>query len=424
MRRLRGPGGEGQERRRPSHRQAATAQRQAATAQRQAATAQRQAPGQTYLDGARAHRRNGGAPRPDPAPGRTGAATGAGPTRPPPPRRPHPGGRAAGPTAPPAPTGRRRRTPAPPAPPPAPEPARPPWPGRHPSPTRASGSPRRYAARSLRVASRAASMRSSRASWAIHAMSSATAARSSLGTSSAGGSCSSPAGRADPRCTAASSSSATSGRRWRPSMPRRWYRASRVAGGRWAMACRARSGSTVRTGRSTAWARRSRQAATSWATPRDAPRSWRASRSFHQARSGSGGPWPRASSAAHSSSAQAVAAVLVQLRPDGVGQVQQVLHVRGGVGDLRVGQGPAPPVREPVALGHRHPQEGLAEAGQAGRAVAGEPGRHLGVEQTARAPARTPAPAPPGPARRRGRPSGPDRRGPSTGAPRPRPAGR
>ena len=78
-----------------------------------------------------------------------------------------------------------------------------------------------------------------------------------------------------------------------------------------------------------------------------------------------------------------VAAVLVQLRPDGVGQVQQVLHVRGGVGDLRVRQGTAPPVREPVALGHGHPQEGLAEAGQARRAVAGEPGRHLGVEQPA-----------------------------------------
>ena len=94
-------------------------------------------------------------------------------------------------------------------------------------------------------------------------------------------------------------------------------------GGRWAMACRARSGSTVRMGRSTTWARRSLHAATSWATP--------AGRSAQLAGVAKLPPGPVRVAAAMrpgqerrtSSSAQAPPAVLVQGGADGVGQVEQ-----------------------------------------------------------------------------------------------------
>jgi hypothetical protein len=77
---------------------------------------------------------------------------------------------------------------------------------------------------------------------------------------------------------------------------------------------------------------------------------------------------------------------LLEIGDDGVGKLEQVLHVGRRVRQLGVGERPEAPVGEPVPLRHLPAEERLGERGQAGRGVPGEAGRDLGVEQPARAP--------------------------------------
>ena len=74
----------------------------------------------------------------------------------------------------------------------------------------------------------------------------------------------------------------------------------------------------------------------------------------------------------------------IQIGADGVGQVDQVVHVGGRVGELRVRQRSDLPLGEAVPPGHLAPEVGLGEGAEAGRAVPGKTGGDLGVEQAAR----------------------------------------
>jgi hypothetical protein len=65
-------------------------------------------------------------------------------------------------------------------------------------------------------------------------------------------------------------------------------------------------------------------------------------------------------------------------------QVEEVLHVGGGVLALAVAQGPPEPVGQTVTLGWRDPDLALQQRHQRRGAVADEAGRQLGVEHLRR----------------------------------------
>ena len=127
-----------------------------------------------------------------------------------------------------------------------------------------------------------------------------------------------------------------------------------------------RSESTMRRGRLDSAAVRSRQAATSCATPRLRRDMLRMSPSFHQA------SWERGGRAV---AEHLVALAQGPLEPaegtQSVGQdgsqLEQVGHVAHGVGELAVRHRAFQPVREPVRLGEADAQRLVDEAGQRGR---------------------------------------------------------
>ena len=170
-------------------------------------------------------------------------------------------------------------------------------------------------------------------------------------------------GRPCAAATAASSSRPIRPRRCRSSTPRAWASSSSVVGWRWAMPRMARSGSTWRTGMSLAAASRSRHAATAWATARARDRSERASFSFIHAASGV----DRAGRAG-------CAAPRRPPRPTPVRPSSAELGDRAGPAAASsdatsaaayacwaVGQRPAQPVGEAVALGRRDAELALQQ---------------------------------------------------------------
>ena len=264
--------------------------------------------------------------------------------------------RASGPRGP---AGRRRRTPAPPRPPAAGGRARPPPRSRQPDASREAGSSRTSSSMSARVATSAGSRSASRASWLTQADASVTAGRKVASTPSRGGSKTWSSLRAMPSSTAASRLSAAPPRTWRESSDRTLSRSARDVGGRSAIATTARSGSTWRIGPvDCAWARRSRQAATLWATPRARPRRRRASLIRHQASSGGAGSLWRRRSSSHSSSVHVRRPRPVQLGAQRVPQVVEVGDVGGRVA--------TPPCRTAGGAASRSAGRPWAGAGPAG----------------------------------------------------------
>ena len=174
-----------------------------------------------------------------------------------------------------------------------------------------------------------------------------------------------------------------------------------MVGCRWAMPTMARSSSTWRTGWSVSAARRSRQAATDCATRRGVPCSWRISLTRRQACSGSRPPRSRRRTASHSSSTHCRRPRASRSASQLLVDLEQVLDVAGGVGELVVVERSGQPVGQAVALGHADAQDALVERGQRRRGHADEPGRDLGVEQVGRDRCRRPGRAPRGPGRRR-----------------------
>ena len=124
----------------------------------------------------------------------------------------------------------------------------------------------------------------------------------------------------------------------------------------------ARSDSTWRTGWSVSAARRSRQAATDCATRRAVPCSWRISLTRRQACSGSRPPRSRRRTASHSSSTHCQPAPGLEVGDQLLVDLQQVLDVAGGVGELVVVERPGQPVGQAVALGQPDAQDALVEA--------------------------------------------------------------
>ena len=163
-----------------------------------------------------------------------------------------------------------------------------------------------------------------------------------------------------------------------------WPSSLSVDGARCEMPRMARSGSTWRTGTSRRIARRSRHAAT------DGRR-----RGARAQRAGVLQPQPGVvgAGAADRLGAQFLARVddpvasgrwPTSLAAEPVVHLEQVLDVGGGVLHLVVGQRPAQPVGEPIALGRRHTDLALQQRHQRRRAVAGEPGGDLRVEHPRR----------------------------------------
>ena len=146
----------------------------------------------------------------------------------------------------------------------------------------------------------------------------------------------------------------------------------------------ARSGRTWRTGRSTAAARRSRHAATACATPAAPGLQHAHVLQPHPRLLGVGG--------ARRADPELLAGVERPLQPahrlelgdEHVLQLEQVGDVARGVRLLVVGERPAQPVGEPIALGGVDAELGLQQRGERRRAVAGEACGELRVEQARR----------------------------------------
>ena len=128
-------------------------------------------------------------------------------------------------------------------------------------------------------------------------------------------------------------------------------------GWRWAMPTRARSDSTWRTGWSTSAARRSRHAATDWATRRAGPRSWRISLMRRHASSGSRAPRSRSAAPPRTRRGPTGAD---RARP-GRRRAASCTSSRwatsaGRVVELVLVERPGQPVGEPIALAHAAPR--------------------------------------------------------------------